>query len=114
MKCERISVEVGQLLTFSPISESSTSLFNWIKKIKSNIHHKGEFLYMFMSLWGENGLMACSGADSVSSYECYLQITSLGTSYSGTMSLRTWFLDPRAASTALRQASATATHVFCG
>lgn len=67
-----------------------------------------------MSLWGENGLMACLGADSVSSYECYLQITSLGTSYSGTMSLWTWFLDPCAASTALRQASATARHVFCG
>lgn len=44
----------------------------------------------------------------------YLQLIFLKTSYSGTMSLRTWFLDQCAASTVLRQASAIARHVFCG
>lgn len=58
--------------------------------------------------------MAFMGADSVISYEWYLQLIFLKTSYSGTMSLRTWFLDRRAASTVLRQASAIARHVFCG
>lgn len=46
--------------------------------------------------------------------EQYLQLIFSKTSYSGTMSSRTWFLNQRAASTVLRQASAIARHVFCG
>lgn len=98
MKCERISVEVGQLLTFSSISEHSIALFNWMK-IKSNIHHKGEFLCKFMLLGGKHGLMAFQGADSVISDEWYLRLPFLNTWQSGPMSLRTWLWDQRAAST---------------
>lgn len=65
-----------------------------------------------MLLGGKHGFMAFRGADSVISYEWYLQLTFLKTFQSGTMSLWTWFLDQRAASTALRWASAAARHVF--
>lgn len=75
---------------------------------------------MLLGRVGKQSHMAFLVANSVISYveithfsEWYLWLTLLNTLYSGTMSLSTWFLGQPAASTALRQASATARHVFC-